>query len=189
MITARLRRSSGAAIMLLRTKRSSTAKVAAGSFVSLLRSPTFLVGEHDHVLQPLLVAPGERAQPASEVVVQHERPAAEELLRQKLRQHVVVRRVVSAGSEEVVGVAVKHERGGGAGKIQLGQLSRPRRIPVGELGGTLRSRRYASCRSTCRRSVSRIAGGSSSWSARPVRCCSSLTAFSVWRMLSAAEST
>ena len=34
-----------------------------------------------------------------------------------------------------------------------------------------------------------IGGGSSSWSASPVRCWSSLTAFSVCRMLSAAEST
>ena len=41
MMTARLRRSLSAAMTLLRTKRSSTAKAAAGSFVNALRSPTF----------------------------------------------------------------------------------------------------------------------------------------------------
>ena len=70
--------------MLLRTNRSRSASAAAGSFGSALRSPTFLLASVDHLLEPLLVAAGERPQTAAEVVVQHERPAAEQLLREEL---------------------------------------------------------------------------------------------------------
>ena len=89
MITARLRRSSSAAMMLLRTKRSRIAKVAAGSFGSALRSPTFLLASATMSLRRFSSRPAKRAQPAPEIVVQHQRPAAEQLLRQELREHAV----------------------------------------------------------------------------------------------------
>ena len=53
-----------------------------------------LVGERDHVLEPLLVAAGERAQPAPQVVVEDQRPAAEQLLGEKLGEHAVPRVIV-----------------------------------------------------------------------------------------------
>ena len=78
-------------MMLLRTNRSSSAKVAAGSFGERAQIADLLVGERHHLLEPLLVASGERAQPAAEVVVQHQRPAAEQLLGQELGEHAVAR--------------------------------------------------------------------------------------------------
>ena len=65
--------------------------MAAGSFGSALRSPTFRLASATMSLRRLLVAAGERAQPAAEVVVQHERPAAEQLLGQELGEHAVAR--------------------------------------------------------------------------------------------------
>jgi hypothetical protein len=68
-------------MMLLRTSLSSSAKVVAGSLASVDRSPILRLTSVDHLLEALLVAPGKRAQAAAEVVVQDERPAAEQLLR------------------------------------------------------------------------------------------------------------
>ena len=51
------------------------------------------VGERHHLLQPLAVAPGERAQAAAEVVVQHQVPAAEQLLGEELGERAVARLV------------------------------------------------------------------------------------------------
>ena len=142
-------------------------------------------------LSRCLVAAGERAQPAAEVVVQHERPAAEELLGQELREHAVARLVVPrrCGRDRRCCRAARTPR-----SCRKNRARRAAPPTAGNQSGQLRgtagaSSAQASCRSTSRRSASRIAGGSSSWSARPVRCCSSLTAFSVCRMLSAAEST
>ena len=115
-------------MMLLRTKRSSSAKVAAGSLGSALRSPSCLLASVDHVLEPLLVAPGERAQAAAEVVVQHQRPAAEQLLGEELREHAVARRSApSPDAEQIVGVAVQDERGGRARRSTAPRAARPRR--------------------------------------------------------------
>src|SRR4029078_11888572 len=148
-----------------------------------------LVGERDHLLQPLLVAAGIGAQAAAEVVVQHQRPAPEELFGEKVGQDAVARPVAGADAEQIGGVAVQHERRRGAGEIEVGQLRRPRGKPGGKIAGAAMRQLGRHARTIWRNSVSRIAGGSSSCSPSPVRCCSSLTAFSVCRMLSAAEST
>ena len=50
--------------------------------------------ERDHLLEPLLASPGERPQPATEIVVQHEIPAPEHLLGEKLRNRCRSRRAV-----------------------------------------------------------------------------------------------
>ena len=121
--------------MLLRTKRSSTAKVAGRILRQRAQIADLLVGERHHLLEPLLVAAGERAQPAAEVVVQHQRPAAEQLLGQELGEHAVARLVVAADAKEIVGVAVQDERRRRAGEIQIGELRRPGRKPVGQLLG------------------------------------------------------
>ena len=112
MMTATLRRSASAAMMLLRTNRSSTANAVAGSFGSALKSPTFLLASVTISLSRLFVASGERAEARAEVVVQHERPAAEELLGQKFREHAVARWIVRAGSKEIDRIAVQDERRG-----------------------------------------------------------------------------
>src|SRR4029079_12053562 len=119
---------------------------------------------------------------------QHERPAAEHLLGEELRQHAVAAFLVGADAEHVVGVAVQHERRGRAREIELRELRGPRGEPRRQIDRSRLRGVGRHCFSACRRSDSRIAGGSSSCSPRPVRCCSSLTAFSVWRMLSAAAS-
>jgi hypothetical protein len=92
------------------------------------------VGEDDHVLESLLVASGERTQTATEVVMEHQRPAAEQLLGQQLAEHHVAFLVVVAGAKQIVRVAVKNERGRRPRKIQVGQLRRPRREPSREIG-------------------------------------------------------
>ena len=84
--------------------------------------------EGDHVLEPLLVPSGEGAQSAPEVVVQHQRPAAEQLLREELRQHAVARFVV-IDAKEIVGVAVQDERRRRAREVQIRQLRGPWRQP------------------------------------------------------------
>ena len=138
MMTATLRRSASAAMMLLRTNRSSIANAAAGSFVSELRSPTFLVASVDHLLEAFFIAARERPESRTEVVVQHERPPAEELLGEKFREHTVARRIVRAGPKEVHRVAVENERRGGPGKVEIGELGRPRGKPCGKLGAPAR---------------------------------------------------
>ena len=86
---------------------------------------------------------------------------------------------------------MQDERGGRAGEVQLGELRRPRREPRRQV----RPAADASCASgvmaqhLAQIGLENRAAAPASWSARPVRCCSSLTAFSVCRMLSAAEST
>jgi hypothetical protein len=49
----------------------------------------FLRRERDHVAQPLFVAACEHAEAAAQIVVEHERPAAEQLLGQKLGDDAV----------------------------------------------------------------------------------------------------
>ena len=92
-----------------------------------------VVREGHHVLEPLFVASGERAQPPAEVVVQHQRPAAEQLLGQKLCEHAVPHSGVARQAKEVVGVAVEDERGGRSRKVQVRELGRPGRKPLGQL--------------------------------------------------------
>ena len=136
------------------------------------------VRERDHLLQPLLVAAGQHAQAAAEIVVQHQRPAAEHLLGQELREHavraIVRRRRRCARSRSV---AVEHERRRRAGEIQLGELCGPRRKPARQLASAASNRRRPLYRrrrpaidsfggirrhaaAPARRSASRIAGGS-----------------------------
>ena len=122
------------------------------------------IGERHHVLEALLlVAAGEGAQPLPEIVVQHQRPAAEHLLREELGEHAVAGALAGADPKQVVGIAVQDERRGRAGEIEIGQLRRPGRKPVGQLVGRTTGRGIG-CHafSAVRRSASRIAGGSSS---------------------------
>jgi hypothetical protein len=91
------------------------------------------VGQRDHLLEPLVVAPAERAQSAAEIVVEHQRPAAEQLLGQELHEHAVARSAVAGDAKQIVGVAMQDERGGGTREIQIGELRRPSRKPVGQL--------------------------------------------------------
>ena len=138
------------------------AKAAAGSREQRAEIADAAVGERDHLLEPRLVAAGEGAQPAPEVVVQDQRPASEQLLGEELGEHAVALRP-GVHAEQVVGVAVQHERRGRAGEEQVGDLVGPRRDPRREVGWPARLLQpQAWSRSAPRRSVSMIGGGSSS---------------------------
>ncbi len=91
--------------------------------------------ERDHVAQSLLAAAGEHAQAAAQVVVQHEVPAAEQLLREELGDRAVGRglgRVDVGERHEVVRVAVQHEDRRRSGEVEVGHGERPGRIPAGQ---------------------------------------------------------
>ena len=137
IITATLRRSSSFAMMFARTKRSSVANVAAGSFESALEIANPPVRQRDHLLQSRFVTACEHAKPAAQVVVQHERPSAEELLGEELRENAVAFGLC-VHPKQVVRVAVEHEGRSGAREIEIGELVRPGRDPFRKVGGATR---------------------------------------------------
>ncbi len=140
--------------------------------------------------EPLLVPPREGAQAAPQVVVEDQIDQRPNTCSARNSASPPAR-AASPGRvwNEIEGVAVEDERGGRAGEVQFAELRRPAGKPVRQVHRPAgrRLRRHAAAPRAGRFRES--AAGSSSWSASPVRCCSSLTAFSVWRMLSAAEST
>jgi hypothetical protein len=122
------------------------------------------IGERHHLLEALLLAaPDIGAQPLTEVVMQDQRPAPEDLFREKLGEHAVARALAGTDTKQIVGIAVKDERRGRRREIQIRKLRCPRWKPLGQfVGRTARSLIGRHAFSTVRRSEARIAGGSSS---------------------------
>jgi len=70
----------------------------------------FFVGADDHLLQARSVTSGKSAQPASKIVIEHQVPAAEYLLREEIGETAVGRSV--AGQRHLVmHVPAQHEQG------------------------------------------------------------------------------
>ena len=120
---------SSPAMMLFCTNRSSRANAVAESFRASAKSPTLFVSAHHHVFQARSIPPGEGSQAASQIVIQHQVPTAEDLLRQKIRKPAVGRSI-GRKRDQIVHIAVQYKEGCRARKIAFRQFRGPSREPI-----------------------------------------------------------
>ena len=201
-MTAALNRSFSSAMRLLLTNRSSMGRTEPGSLRRAGEVGHLLVGQRDHFLQTLAVAARKRPQASRQIVVEHQIPAAEELLGQKLGQDAVAELVVTLTDCEPSRACCREGRTSTwfpRNRARTGVKPRAETRPGDRRG--ICSRHLPMERSRLGRSFSGFTrenllqvrfedgGGSSSSSVRPVMCWSSLMAFSVCFMLSVTEST
>ena len=83
-----------------------------------------------HQLQPLRIVRGQRPQTAAQVVAQHEVPASEDLAHEEIGEPDVAICGTLRKPHQIVHVAMQHEHASRAGEVEIGQLLRPRRIPI-----------------------------------------------------------
>ncbi len=194
------------AMMFSRTNRSSSVNTIVGSFFTVDRSPMRLRGQRHHLLESFLIAAGERRAARGRDRSAAPGPSGRTSARRGTRERRRTPRGSVASTSpsgtrsyvlpcstntDVVPEKYRSARDSAHAGYQAG------RSCVAARGGARPgARRPPSVESLQRpratslpRSASRIAGGSASWSASPVRCWSWFTASSVCCMLSAAAVT
>src|SRR5207245_203937 len=84
----------------------------------------------DHALQAVAIAARECAESARKIVMQDQIPSSENLRREKVGKAFVIRRLIPAGSNQILDVAVENEHRRGSRKIKMRKPRRPLRIPL-----------------------------------------------------------